>query len=408
MKQKRIYLDYAATTPQSPEVLEVMKPYFEEEFGNPSAIYEHGRKAKLVVDRARKKVARLIGARKSQEIVFTSGGTESCNMAIMGITRANKDKGKHILTSRIEHFAVLCPIRYLQKKEGFTATHIRPDAKGIVHPEFVEKLIKDNTVLVSIIYANNEIGTINSIPEIAKVIKRVKTKREKTKNTTPIYFHTDACQAAGYQDLNVEKLGVDLMTINGGKIYGPKGSGILYIKEGVVIDPIIFGGGQEEDRRSGTENLPGIVGFAKALSLVQNKRKKEAIRVQKLRDYLWKEIQQKIKGVRLNGDPKKRLPNNLNITVYDVEGESVVLYLDEKGVEVSTGSACHAKDLEPSHVLTAIGLPNEEAHGSLRITLGKYTTKADIDYFLKVIPEIVKKLRSVSSLITKDEKSKES
>ncbi|MFH1749572.1 MAG: cysteine desulfurase family protein [bacterium] len=392
---RRVYLDHAATTPTRSEVSKVMQPYFDKDFGNSSALYEEGRTVNLVLDRARKKVARLIGARKPQEIVFVGGGTESCNLAIKGVARANKNLGKHIIVSKIEHYAVLCPTRYLREKEDFKTTYIRPDKNGIVQPGDIQKLITDDTTLVSIMYANNEIGTINPIFEISKVIKKVKAQRLKKGNNTPLYFHTDACQAAGYLDINVEHLGVDLLTLNGSKIYGPKGVGILYIKEGTKIQSIIQGGGQERDLRSGTENISSIAGFAKALSLVQSERSKESQRLISLRNYFIKELL-KLPKTCLNGHAKKRLPNNVNISILDIEGESMLLYLDEKGVAVSTGSACHAHDLEPSHVLRGIGRSHDASHGSLRFTMGRSTTKADLDYVLRILPDIIKKLRTMS------------
>ncbi len=393
--KKRIYLDHAATTPIRSEVLETMKPYFDRDFGNPSGLYTEARDAKLILDNTRKKAVRLIGARKPSEIVFVGGGTESCNLAIKGIARANKNFGKHIILSKIEHYAVLCPTRYLREKEDFKTTYIRPDREGIVQSEDIKKLITDETILVSIMYANNEIGTINPISDISKVIRKIKTQRLKTGNTTPLYFHTDACQAAGYLDINVEHLGVDLMTLNGSKIYGPKGVGILYIKEGTKIQSIVQGGGQEKDIRSGTENIPSIVGFIKALSLVQSEKNKETQRLTILRNYFTKELL-KLPKTCLNGHAKKRLPNNVNISILDIEGESMLLYLDEKGVAISTGSACHAHNLESSHVLRGIGRSHDVAHGSLRFTMGRSTTRVHVDYVLKALPGIIKKLRVMS------------
>ncbi|MFC1656736.1 cysteine desulfurase family protein [Patescibacteria group bacterium] len=395
--KKRIYLDHAATTPVRSEVTKAMQEYFASNFGNPSGLYLEARDAKLILDRSRKDVARLIGARKPSEVIFVGGGTESCNLAIKGIARANKIKDSHLLVSKIEHYAVLCPTRYLREKEGFKTTYIKPDREGIVQPEDIKKLITDKTILISIMYANNEIGTINPISEIAKIIKKIKAQRSKAGNNTPLYFHTDACQAAGYLDINVGHLGVDLMTLNGSKIYGPKGVGILYIKEGTLIQPVIQGGGQEKDIRSGTENIPSIVGFAKALSLTQSERNKESQRLIKLRNYFINELL-KFPKTCLNGHAKKRLPNNVNISVLDIEGESILLYLDEKGVAISTGSACHAHDLEPSHVIRGIGRSQDAAHGSLRFTMGKSTTKKDLDYVLKVLPNIISKLRTMSPI----------
>ncbi len=380
---KKIYLDHAATTPLDPQVLKAMLPYLKEKYGNPSSLYQKGIESKEAVNEARKKVAKVLGGHK-EEIIFTGSGTESDNLALRGTTRAYKKKGNHIITSQIEHHAVLNTAKALEK-EGYEVTYLKVDKEGLVSLEDLEKAIKKETILVSIMYANNEIGTIEPIAEIGKMTKE-----------KGIIFHTDACQAAGALPLDVHRLKVDLLTLNGSKIYGPKGTGVLYIRRGVKIDPIITGGSQERNLRAGTENVAGIVGLAKALEIAETKRKIESKRLIKLRDYLIKGILTKIPRVILNGSQDKRLPNNINVSILDVEGESLILYLDKYGIQTSTGSACTSVNLEPSHVLLALGLPYEYAHGSLRLTLGKNTAKKDLDYVLKVLPQIVKKLREIS------------
>lgn len=376
------YLDHAATTYLDPRVKEEMDKYFLEEFGNPGALHSFGLRAKNALDNSREKIAEILNC-KSSEIIFTSGGTESINLAIKGIARANK--GKHIITTKAEHHAILHTCEYLEKEEGFEITYLNVDKYGRVKKEDIEKAIRPNTILITIVYANNEIGTINQISEIGKFLKEKYPK---------IYFHTDACQA-GLLDLNVKNLNVDLLTLNGSKIYGPKGTGILYLKQGIKIKPIIHGGGQENKLRSGTENIPGIVGFAKALDLIQKEKNQESERLTKLRDKLINGIL-KIPKSFLNGHPTERLPNNANITILDIEGESIILMLNEKGICVSTGSACTSYLLDPSHVLLALGLPKEAAHGSIRLSLGKRTTEKDIDKVLEVLPEIIETLRKIS------------
>lgn len=381
----RIYLDHAATTYMDPKVRESMKPYWEENFGNPSSIYEEGREAKRAISNARLKVAEVLNARPD-EIIFTSGGTESDNIAILGLARSYKNKGNHIITSKIEHHAVLDSCKKLEK-EGFEISYIDVDKDGILDLKQFKSALKYETILVSIMYANNEIGSIQPIKEIAKIIRNHKA-----------ILHTDAVQAPSYLDLNVLKLGVDLMTLNGSKIYGPKGVGLLYKKRGSKIEPLVYGGGQEAGLRSGTENVAGIVGFAKAIELAQKDKEKESERLIKLRDYFIEEILKTLPKSQLNGSQKDRLPNNVNISIMGIEGEAMVLYLDAKGVACSTGSACTSDILEPSHVIKAIKTPDDYAHGSLRFTMGKKTTKADIDYLLKVLPEVINKLKSISAI----------
>lgn len=396
-----VYLDHAATTPLDNGVLEEMKPYFNRIYGNAGSLHESGRKAKAAISEARKTIAQIINC-KPEEIVFTGSGTESDNLAILGAARANKDLGCHIITSNIEHHAVLHSCQQLEK-EGFKVSFLGVDKDGLLSPDSLRKTINDETILVSVMYVNNEIGTIQPIAEIGEIIKSVKADRERRKLKTPIIFHTDACQAAGYLDLNVKKLGVDLLTLNGSKIYGPKGTGVLYVKAGVKIEPLVFGGGQEDGKRSGTENTPGIVGLAKALRIARSIKNKESNREKKLRDYFIKEILKNVSKVVLNGHPEKRLPNNINISILDVEGEAMLLWLDKYGIFASTGSACDSQSLEPSHVILALGRPYEYANGNLRFTLGRSTTKKDLDYVLKVLPGIVKELRKISPVNVKTE-----
>jgi cysteine desulfurase len=381
---KIIYLDNAATTPVRPEVLKAMLPFFSEKYGNPSSLHVKGQEAAFAIKKSREKIAQILNC-KPNEIVFVSGGTESVNLALKGFALANRRKGNHIITQKTEHHAVLESCKWLEK-QGFSVTYLDVDEFGIVKLKDVEKAITNKTILVSIMYANNEIGTIQPIREIASICKKHN-----------VAFHTDACQAAGYCDLNVQKLGIDLLTINGSKIYGPKGIGLLYIKQGLHIMPLIHGGEQEYNLRAGTENVPAIVGFAKALELAQKEQKKESKRLVVLRKKLIEGLL-RIPKTKLNGHPSKRLPNNVNVSFFGVEGEAIVTMLSEKGVCASTGSACSSKHLTPSHVLLAIGRKPEEAHGSLRLSLGRYTTKKDIDYVLKIMPEIVATLRKISPL----------
>lgn len=372
---KKIYLDHASAT---------YLDNLQENFGNPSSIHQFGRKAKEALEKSRKKVADILNCQVS-EIIFTNGGTESCNLAILGVARANKKYGNHIITTQIEHKAVLEPCRQLEK-EGFQVTYLPVDKDGLVSPEDVKKSLTPKTILVAVMYANNEIGTIEPIIEIGRIIRNYRKK---------IYFYSDACQTAGYLDLDVKKLGVDLFTLSGSKIYGPKGSGILYVKQGTLIEPIIFGSGQEFNLRSGTQNVSGIVGFAKALEFAQKKKNKESKRLANLRDYLLKEIFKKIPKVIINGSMTKRLPNNLNISILGVDGEFLLLQLDKKGIAVSAASACFDPDDGPSHVLKALGKfsPKELAkQAHLRISLGKKNTKEDIDYFIKVLLQLLTKL----------------
>jgi cysteine desulfurase len=388
-----IYLDHAATAPLDPRVKAAMLPYLGEEFGNPSSLHVTGRRAKQALDDARDDIAKVLHCRAS-ELIFVSGGTEADNLAILGIYRAYKEKGNRIVSTTVEHHAVLNPIEHLIKKEGAEGIFVKVDRDGLVDPANIVAALNDKTLLVSVMYANNEIGTIEPIAEIGKAIGVWKKANNRKPNEAP-FFHTDACQAAGALSLDVNELGCDLLTLNGSKIYGPKGAGVLYVKTGLRPEPLIYGGGQEWGLRSGTENIAAIVGLAKALVLAQAERETENARLVSLRDKLIAGLLQ-IPKTRLNGHPTKRLPNNANVSIMDIEGEAMLLYLDEAGFRASTGSACTSASLDPSHVIAAIGLPYEAAHGSMRFTLGHATTEADIDKLLKTLPPIVEKLRQLS------------
>ena len=378
----RIYLDYAATTPVALEVLEDMKPYFSKGYGNASSLHGFGQDARKALEESRKKIADLINA-EPEEIIFTSGGTEADNMALKGIAFANRDKGNHIITTKIEHDAVLKTCDYLESK-GFKITRLGVDSNGVVNPEDVKRAITEKTILVSVMHANNEIGTIEPITEIGKVCRE-----------RGIYFHTDAVQTLGKIPIDVGKMNIDLMSASAHKIYGPKGVGALYVRKGVNMDVFIHGGGHERGKRSGTENVAGVVGFAKACEIAEREMENDYKMLTDLRNRLIEGIL-KIPGTQLNGHPEQRLPNNVNVSFKHIEGEGLVLRLDDKGVAASTGSACSSQSLEPSHVLLAIGLDHGDAHGSLRLTLGRQTTEEHIEYTLRVLPEVVIGLRSIS------------
>ena len=382
---KRVYLDYAATAPCDPEVIKAMEPYFFEKFGNPSSIHSFGQEAKKGMEDARETLAKFLGA-KPEEIVFTSGGTESDNFAIEGAAYAMQSKGNHIITSAIEHHAVIEPCKFLEKR-GFTITRVGVDKDGLVDPQEIKKAITDKTILISVMHANNEIGVIQPISEIGQIA------REKG-----IYFHTDAVQTVGHIPVNVDELNADLLSLAAHKFYGPKGVGALYIRKGTRIERFLHGGDQERNRRASTQNTTGIVGLAKAVELCKEKMSDEAKFQTQLRDKLIKEISDKIPEVLLNGHPIKRLPNNVNVSIRYIEGESMLLNLDMLGIAASTGSACTSTSLEPSHVLLAIGLAHEIAHGSLRLTLGRWTKEEDVDYLLEHLPKIVANLRAMSPL----------
>jgi cysteine desulfurase len=376
-------MDHSSTTAVDPAVAEAMLPYFSEKFGNPSSLYNLGRQARKAMEEARQKVADLIGAKK-EEIIFTGSGTESDNLAIKGIAFKNRKKGDHIITSSIEHHAVLHTCKYLEKI-GFKVTYLPVDKDGLVNPAEVEKAITPQTILITIMHANNEIGTIQPIEEIGKIAKEKK-----------IPFHTDAIQTAGKIPVDVDALGIDLLSMSAHKMYGPKGVGAIYIRKGTAVEAQLHGGGHEKNLRSGTENVSGIIGFGKACELARERLPEEA-KLADLRDSLIRGILE-IKESYLNGHPAKRLPNNANFRFSYIEGESMVLNLDMKGISASTGSACSSISLEPSHVLLAIGLKPEEAHGSLRLTLGRENTQEDVDYVVSILPEIVNKLRMISPL----------
>jgi len=390
MIKSDIYLDYAATTPMDKDVLELVHKTNILEYGNPGSLHKPGRLAKKQIEKARAEIA---GHLKSDpnEIIFTGSGTEADNLAILGVARANKHYGKHIIISAIEHKAVLESALRLEN-DGFEVSYAPVDKNGILDIAKFKKLLRKDTILVSVMYANNEIGTIEPIREIAKTLLSLKQKAG-----YPL-LHTDACQAAGTLSLDVKELGVDLLTINGSKIYGPKGVGCLYLKHGVNLEPQIVGGDQEWHKRAGTENVSLIVGIAKALDIATNKQQLENERLRKLRDYFINKIQKTIPQARLNGHPTKRLPNNINFSFAGIEGESLVLLLDQANIYCSTGSACSSLDLSPSHVLLAIGLTPELAHGSLRITLGRDTTKSDLDKVLVKLTKIVNDLRKISAI----------
>lgn len=383
---KRIYLDYAATTPTHPEVIAAMSPYFADIFGNPSSIHSFGLEARGVIEEARVKVAALIGAR-SEEIVFTSGGTEADNFAIKGIAHANEHRGNHIITSAIEHHAVIEPMKLLER-QGLKVTYLPVDEYGLVNPRDVRDAITDKTILVSVMHANNEIGTIEPVVEIGQIAKE-----------NEVCFHTDAVQTAGRIPVNVDDLGVDLLSMSAHKLYGPKGIGALYVRKGTRLASFMHGGGQEHGRRASTENVPGIVGFGRAAEIIRGELDEEGNRLTLLRDRLIEGLLGRIDNIRLNGHPKKRLPNNVNVSIQFVEGESIVLNLDLEGIAASTSSACSSSSLEPSHVLLSLGLSHEQAYSSLRFSLGKWTVDEDIDRVLEVLPRIVAKLRSMSPLL---------
>ena len=380
---KIIYLDHASTTPADAEVVTAMLPWHSEQFGNPSTVYSLGLTAAHAVQVAREAIAKAIGA-DADEIYFTSGGTESDDWAILGTAEAQQKKGRHLITSTIEHHAVLESMEYLEK-HGYEITRVAVDGGGLVDPESVRRAIRPDTILVSVMHANNEVGTIQPIAEIGKITREA-----------GVLFHVDAVQTAGKLPLDVEALGVDMLSVSAHKLYGPKGIGLLYLRKRTRISPLFHGGGQEKGRRAGTHNVPGIMGMAKAFELAGARMGGDADREAALRDRLWQGLSGDIEAIYLNGDPVRRLPNNLNVRLDGIEGEAMILMLDMEGICVSSGSACTTGSLEPSHVLLAMGIPAEHAHGSLRVTLGRGTTAEDIDHFIKVFPPIVSRLREMS------------
>lgn len=389
---KQVYLDNAATTPVAPEVKEAIEPYLTEKFGNASSVHSFGRDVREKVEAVREEVAELIGADNSEEVVFTSGGTEADNLSIKGVAMKNKDKGKHIITSTIEHHAVLHPCEYLEKHHNFDVTYLPVDEDGLVDPADVAEAITEETILVSIMLANNEVGTIQPIAEIGELLE-----------DEDIYFHTDAVQAVGSIPVDVNELKVDLLSLSAHKFNGPKGVGACYIRKGTKIIPFMHGGAQERGLRASTENVPGIVGMGKAVELAVENLAEKQEQITRLRDKLIAGIKDSIDEVTLNGHPSKRLPNNVNFSIRYIEGESLLLNLDLEGIAASSGSACTSGSLDPSHVLLAMDIPHEIAHGSLRLTLGKYTTEEEINYVLEKLPEIVDRLRAMSPIYDKAE-----
>lgn len=388
-----IYLDHAGTTATDPQVLEAMLPYFTQLYGNPSSVHTVGQEARYALDEARERVAKVLRCRTG-EVVFTSGGTEADNAAIHGAATALQETGNHIITSSVEHHAVLHTCQYMENM-GFKVTYLPVDESGMVDPDSVYNAITDQTTLVTIMYANNEIGAINPIPEISAAVKQRAVELERT-----IVMHTDAVQAAGFLDLNVRELGVDMLSLSGHKFYGPKGVGVLFVRRGTPFLPLILGGGQERERRSGTENIAGIVGLSVALQLADSTREEASAHCAALRDRIIREISEKIPGSCLNGHPTQRLPNNINFSFEGVEGEPILLGLDMAGIAASSGSACSSGSLEPSHVLLALGQTAELARGSLRITLGRENTEEEVEYLLTVLVDLVQQLRQLPTLTT--------
>lgn len=394
MEKRRLYMDYSATTPVKKEVLDAMMPYLTDYFGNASSFHTFGREAKNALDKAREQVANLVNAKPS-EIYFTAGGTESDNWALEGVAFAHREKGNHIITSKIEHHGILHTCEYLEKHHGFEVTYLDVDSEGKVSLEQLEAAIKDNTILISIMFANNEIGTVQPIAEIAKIAKKHK-----------VLFHTDAVQAAGNIPIDVKELDVDLMSMSSHKIYGPKGIGALYIKTGTKLHTFVHGGAQERRRRAGTENIPSIVGYGKAAEIAKSNIENHVKNLTELRAKLINQILEKIPYTRVNGSLDDRLPGNVNFSFEFIEGEGILLLLDMLGIAASSGSACTSGSLDPSHVLMAIGLPHEIAHGSLRLTIGDFTTEDDIDYIIEHLPAVIERLRSMSPLYDQAMKNK--
>jgi cysteine desulfurase len=390
---KRIYMDHAAGRPVEPRVIEAMLPYMKSSYGNPSSLHRFGQEAKRAVGEAREKVAELINAERKETVIFTSGATESNNLAIKGVANRNKDRGTRILTSSVEHMSVVNACKFLTTK-GFETVFLPVDKHGFLNLERLEKELNDKTVLVSIVYANGEIGTIEPIKEISKIVH--------AKNA---FLHVDATAACGQIPVDVKSEGIDLLTISSNDMYGPRGMSALYVKDGVRIEPLLHGGGQERGLRSGTENVAAIVGFGRAAEIAKNEMKAEGARLTRLRDRFIDRLLKPIPYSFLNGHPTSRLPDNASVRYSFIEGESMLLSLDMKGVYASSGSACTAKTLEPSHVLLAIGLKHEEAHGSLMFTLGRQNTEEDADYAASLMPDIVKRLRNMSPLTPKELKA---
>jgi cysteine desulfurase len=404
---KRIYFDHAATTPVDKKVMKAMKPYFSDVFGNPSSLHSFGQEAMKAVDEAREKIANFLNCDR-EEVIFTSGATEANNLAIRGILKSGAGSWElgagdkpHIITTAFEHPAVLETVKDLEKSGVIEASYVMPGADGIIKVEDIEKEIRDNTILISVMYVNNEIGTIQPIKEIGEMVKRKKEERgqrrdpsaSRPQDDTPLLFHTDAVQAGLYCDMKVGELGVDLLSLSGHKIYGPKGVGVLYVKKSVKLKPIQTGGHHEFGLRPGTLNTPLIAGMGRAVELI---KKRNAKKMAELRDKLWMKMQRNISGIKLNGEMVRRVPNNLNVSILGVEGEALLLGLDMEGIAISTGSACSSGSLEPSHVLMAIGLSHEEAHGSLRITLGEDNDESECDELIKKLTPLVERFRAMA------------
>jgi len=387
---KRVYMDHAAGRPVEPRVIEAMLPYMKSSYGNPSSLHVFGQEAKRAVEEARAQVAKLINAEKKESVIFTSGATESNNLAIKGVANRNKDRGTRILTSSVEHMSVVNPCKFLTTK-GFEAVFLPVDKYGFLNLESLQKELTDKTVLVSVVYANGEIGTIEPIKEISKIVHG--------KN---VYLHVDATAACGQVPVDVRNEGIDLLTISSNDMYGPRGVGALCVKDGVRLEPLLHGGGQERGLRSGTENVAAVVGFGKAAEIAKKEMQTESARLTKLRDRFIDGLLKPIPYSFLNGHPTTRLPDNVSVRYSFIEGESMLLSLDMMGVYASSGSACTAKTLEPSHVLLAVGLKHEEAHGSLMFTLGRHNTEEDVDYAASLMPDIVKRLRNMSPLTPKE------
>lgn len=388
---KRIYLDHNATTPVHPEVLEAMLPYFKERFGNASSIHGFGREAKVALEESREKVAKLINA-SPQEIYFTSGGTEADNLAVKGTAFANRNKGKHIITSKIEHHAILESCKFLEK-EGFEVTYLPVDKYGFVDPDDLKKAFREDAILVSIMHVNNEVGTIEPIEKLCEITKE-----------KGAYFHTDAVQSIGKIPVDVQKLNVDMLSMSAHKIYGPKGVGAIYIRKGTRITSWSHGGHHERSRRAGTENIPGIVGLAKAVEIACRDMEEQSNHLKNLSETFYRKLTQTIPDVILNGHLEKRIPNTLNLSFKAVEGESIILSLDLKGVAVASGSACTSGTLEPSHVLSAMGISPEIAQGAIRFSFGRENTREDVKYVVEILPEIVTRLRAMSPLYASSNK----
>lgn len=410
MSSKPIYLDHAAATPLDPRVLEAMQPYLKDQFYNPSSLYGGAREVREAVEGARHRVAQVLGAKKT-EIIFTAGGTESVNLALFGVMRSispvipyrkhsasdRGSSGLNLIATSIEHEAVLACLPSIEH-EGYKVAVVPVKSDGLIDVNKLIDAIDDSTVLVSVMYANNEIGTIQPIADIAKAIALIRQKRADRGVTLPLFLHSDACQAGGQLDLHVSRLGVDLLTLNGSKIYGPKQVGCLYVRTGTPLAPLVHGGGQERGMRSGTEDVAGIIGFAKALELAQSDRETEVERLSGLRDNLLKDLKSAIPDLITNGHPTKRLANNLNITIPGIDGEAAVLYLDRQAIQASSGSACSTGSADPSHVLLALGRTHAQASASLRFTLGRSTSKQELDYLAATLPAIVARLRQLANV----------